>query len=491
MSANKKSIFSSLYWKISFLFLILMLLVGGIYVGVTSVSVDRFYLETKQQLCKNVSTQVINDVDLFADGALNKKGIQKVMMHHMKVNPSAEVYILDTLGNILTYDAPPEKIKMNQVELGAVKSYISAEGKGFVLGNDPRNVGVNKIFSAAPIIEDGELNGYVYVILTSEEYDSISGDLYNDFLYSVGMQTLLITLVVAILFGLLAIWYLTKNLKEIELGVGRIESGNFSEPIDLNSNGEFAQLACTMNTMATTIDTNIKQLKSMESLRKELVANVSHDLRTPLAIIHGYAETLVMKGNELDATQKDKFLSNILKSTENLEKLVAELFELSKLESNRVRIKKEKVNLAELLNDIVGRYQILAKNKNIDLELQVEMVSHVQVDISLMERAIQNLVENALKFTRENGSIVLIVSGENNFLKVEVKDSGVGIEEEYLPFVFDRYKKGKDDKEINPGAGLGLAIVKKILDLHGITIDVSSRKDKGTSFSFKIPKVAV
>lgn len=487
MNKSAKSIFTSLYWKISFLFLILMLLVGAVYVTATSLSVNQFYLETKQLLCKDVAHQVIDDVDLFQDGALNKKGIQHVMMHHMKVNPSAEVYVLDPSGKILSYDAPAEKIKLSKVDVSNVKTYIQTQGEKFITGNDPRNPGINKIFSASPIIESGDLKGYVYVILSSEEYDSVSNLLFTGFIYNVGKKTLLITLIVAILFGLIAIWYLTKNLRIIQRGVERFEQEDFSTEIEINSKGEFGQLASTLNSMANTIDGNIKQLKSMENLRKELVANVSHDLRTPLAIIHGYAETLVMKDKEVNDEDRVKFLSNILKSTENLEKLVSELFELSKLESNKVKLKKEKVNLSELLNDIVGRYQLLAKQKEITLSLNVNMGSYVEIDIALMERAVQNLVENALKFTPESGMVQLKVTSENQFIKVEIQDNGVGIEEEYLPFVFDRYKKVSKEKENNPGAGLGLAIVKKILELHDVSIIVNSVKGEGTVFSFRIP----
>ncbi|MFT6716076.1 MAG: signal transduction histidine kinase [Saprospiraceae bacterium] len=484
-------IFTSLYWKISFLFLILMLLVGGVYVTVTSMSVNQFYLETKQLLCKDVSHQVIDDVELFKDGALNESGIQHVMMHHMKVNPSAEVYVLDTLGHILTYDAPPEKIKTTQVPVEKIKEYIDNQGEKFLTGTDPRNPEATKIFSACPIIEQDHLKGYVYVILSSEEYENVASSLFTGFMYNVGKKSLLITLLVAIVFGLIAIWYLTKNLRIIQKGVERFEQEDFSNKIKLNSKGEFADLAQTLNNMADTIDGNIKQLKSMESLRKELVANVSHDLRTPLAIIHGYAETLVMKDDTISKEDRVKFLNNILKSTNNLEKLVSELFELSKLESNKIKLKKEKVNLSELLNDIVGRYQILANKKEISLTLKVEGVSYVQIDIALMERAIQNLVENALKFTAERGEVKLKVSEQNGFLKVEVQDNGVGIEEEYLPFVFDRYKKLSKDKDNNPGAGLGLAIVKKILDLHGVSVVVASIKGEGTVFSFRIASLSI
>jgi signal transduction histidine kinase len=140
-----------------------------------------------------------------------------------------------------------------------------------------------------------------------------------------------------------------------------------------------------------------------------------------------------------------------------------------------------------LLNDLVGRYQILAKKKEITLTLNVKVTSYVAIDIALMERAIQNLIENALKFTPEQGSINLEIQEDNNFLKVSIQDTGVGIEEEYLPFVFDRYKKVNADKENNPGAGLGLAIVKKIMEMHEVNITVDSVKGEGTVFSFMIP----
>lgn len=480
-------IFSSLYWKISLLFLILLALVGGVYVTVTSMSVNQFYLETKQLLCKNVANQVIHDTQLFDQGELNKKGIKHVMMHHMQVNPSAEVYLLDPEGKILTYDAPKHKIKLEKVDVAAVKTFIQYQGEKFMMGNDPRNPGLNKIFSAAPVLEQGVLRGYVYVILSSEEYDSVANLLFTGFIFSVGKKSLLITLIVAILFGLIAIWYLTKNLTIIQKGVERFEKEDFSHVIQIESKGEFGQLADTLNHMATTIDGNIKQLKSMESLRKELVANVSHDLRTPLAIINGYAETLVIKGCKIKEEDRIKYLNNIVNSTKNLEKLVQELFELSKLESNKVQLKKERVNLSELLNDLVSRYQILAQNRSIELKLNVPEISYVSIDIALMERAIQNLMENALKFTPEQGLIVLNVVQEKDYIKVEIEDSGMGIAQEYLPFVFDRYKKVSQRKEENAGAGLGLAIVKKIIELHGTTISVASQKGKGTVFSFRIP----
>ena len=490
ISPKKITLFQSLYWKISLLFLGLMLVVGATYVYITSSSINEFYLETKQLLCKDVAHQVIDDVDLFKGDTLNEQGIKHVMMHHMQVNPSAEVYVLDTLGRVLTYDAPPEKIKLKAVGLDPIKKFIAAQGQAHLVSEDPRNPGVDKIFSAAPIVEDHQLKGYVYVILSSEEYQTAADLLYSGFIFKVGKQTLLLTFTVAILFGLLAIWYLTKNLKKIEQGVERFQQEDFSQEIKLETGGEFGQLADTLNHMAATIDCNIRSLKSMENLRKELVANVSHDLRTPLAIIHGYAETLVIKGKELSDTDREKYLNNILRSTENLERLVGELFELSKLESNKVKLSKEKVNLSELLNDIVGRYQLLASKKEIELKLKVDMnAQSVLIDIALMERAIQNLLENALKFTPEGGVVTLRITGQNNFLRVEIQDSGVGIEEEYLPFVFDRYKKISKDLQNNPGAGLGLAIVKKILQLHGIDITVQSEKNKGTAFSFQIPVV--
>lgn len=483
-------LFKSLYWKISSVFLLLMLVVGGVYVYVTVKASNEFFHSTKQTLNREVAGELINDVAVFVDDSLNENAVQKIMMHHMKVNPTIEVYVLDDKGAILTYDAPPEKIKKSHVSLVPIREFLKNDvNSNYILGNDPKAPDACKVFSAAPIVEDGKTKGYVYAILASEEYDSVSSMLMSNFIYSIGLKALIITVIFVVIIGLIAIKYLTRNFRVIEEGVVKFSKGNYSNKIELKSQGEFTHLANCLNEMATTISSNIDQLKSIERLRKELVANVSHDLRTPIAVVHGYIETLLMKNSELSPEERERFLKIVLNSTENLEKLVADLFELSKLESEEAHLNLERVNIADLVSDISSRYKIISEQKQIDFKVMIMAEGTVEVDIAMMERVIQNLVDNALKFTPAGGEVVLCVQkGEEGKLVVQVKDTGIGIGESSLPFVFDRYKKLDSDKKSSPGAGLGLAIVKRILELHHIDIKVLSRKEEGTAFSFSMTK---
>ena len=242
--------------------------------------------------------------------------------------------------------------------------------------------------------------------------------------------------------------------------------------------------------MADTIVGNIENLRSMENLRRELVGNVSHDLRTPLAVIHGYIETLMIKQTSLSEDDREKYLKIILESTEKLKKLVEELFELSKLEAKQVTPKKEPFFIQELINDLIQKFEILADEKNISLKTTtIPNKALVNADVSLIERVLQNLIDNALKFTPKNGEISIDIDHTDQFVEIRVSDTGPGIPKEQIPFIFDRYHIG--DKRIsldNNNTGLGLAIVKKILELHNATIKLSSKLNNGTTFSFQLPQ---
>ena len=480
--------FKSLYWKISSVFLLLMFIASAVYVYVTATAASDFFKSTKQKLNREVAGELLNEVPIFLNDSLNEKAVKRIMDHHMEVNPTIEVYILDKEGKILTYDAPPEKIKKSFVSLVPIREYLKGEeSANYILGNDPKAPDVCKVFSVAPVIEGENTKGYVYAILASEKYDDVSSMLMSNFIYNVGIKTFLITVLFAIIIGLIAIRYLTRNFKVIEEGVGRFSKGDYNSHIELNAQGEFTHLADCLNEMAATISDNIEQLKGIEKLRKELIANVSHDLRTPIAVTHGYIETLLMKNNSMSSEDRERFLKIVLNSTENLEKLVADLFELSKLESEKVALKLDYMNLSELVQDVSSRFKIMAENKEIDFHINATERGMVQLDVALMDRVIQNLLENAIKFTPKGGSVKINVVKSQGVFKLSVKDSGIGIDENHLPYVFDRYKKLDSETNNQSGSGLGLAIVKRILELHQIAIQVESKKNEGTTFFFELP----
>jgi signal transduction histidine kinase len=279
-------------------------------------------------------------------------------------------------------------------------------------------------------------------------------------------------------------------LNTIISAVKRFKEGELSVRIKTRAKGELANVASTFNSMAETIERNIVQLKSVEELRKELIANVSHDLRSPIASIHGFTETILIKEDELTDSERKKYLEIVLQNTEHLSHLVNDLFELSKLESNPQMISLEPVQVAELVQDVSDKFQILAKEKNISINtIYSKSLPLVYADIKMTDRVFQNLLDNAIKFCKAKDVITIELELQNDSVLVKVADTGKGIAEEDLPNIFTRYYTGKKTKDAG-GTGLGLAIVKKIIELHKSKIQVFSKPDEGTVFEFSLPLYA-
>ncbi len=224
--------------------------------------------------------------------------------------------------------------------------------------------------------------------------------------------------------------------------------------------------------------------QELEQMRRELVANVSHDLRTPLASIHGYIETLLMKKDTLDEETKEKYLNTTLQSTQKLKTLVDELFELSKIESKERKLNIESFSVKELAFDVVSHFKREAEEKKIEIAVDSsEHISLVKADLALIDRTLQNLIGNAVKYCTEGDKINVGIREANGKIVVSISDTGSGISEEDLPHLFDRFFKGKSSK---PGTGLGLAIVKGILELHDSEYKVESKLGEGTRFTFTL-----
>ncbi|NJN28043.1 MAG: HAMP domain-containing histidine kinase [Cyclobacteriaceae bacterium] len=486
---------NKLYWKLSFTFLFILMLVGLAYVSITAYFSNKYFEETTQLLNAKVANHLIeekfqNASPFLEDGSVNKPLFGDIMHDMMAVNRGIEVYLLDVEGTILysvvlEHDEP--EAPKQHVDLAPVKKFIENDGQLFILGDNPRNANDPKIFSAAHFDYEGH-QGYIYIILEGKLFDTITSSLAGSYFMKLGAGSMVLALVFAMLVGLVAIWYLTRNLRHIIDTVLRFKEGDTKARIENAEKNDLAELATTFNLMADTINDNMDKLKTHDNLRRELISNVSHDLRTPLAIIHGYAETLLIKDKVIDEKDRIQYLNNINSSTVKLSNLVGQLFEYSKLEAKQIEPHKEPFLISELAMDLYYKYQLLARDKGIDLKIEMEEnLPLVFADIALVERVIQNLLDNALKFTPEGGTISLMLGHTANSVEVTVKDTGMGISEQDQSFIFERYRKAKAATKENFGAGLGLAIVKKILDIHDASIKVISKPNQGAAFQFALP----
>ena len=480
----------SFYWRIALAITLVMTVVGFAYIMITTIASKNYFLETTQKLNASVAEYLVKEAPPFKNGEVNEEALGVIMHSMMAVNPSIEVFLLDPEAQILSFVVLDSKVKLKRVDIAPIKDFISTNGSEFILGDDPRSNGYQTIFSATEVIEDGKLLGYVYITLASEKFEDVAAGLLGSYWLKLTLNSFLVTMVVALLIALLLTALLTKNLREIVKTVNKFKDGDLKARMpELKSNSELSVLASTFNQMADNILHNMEELKNVDSLRRELIANVSHDLRNPLAVINGYVETMMIKGDQITVAERDLYLKIINDSSDKLTKLVADLFELSKLESGQVQLKMEPFKIQELLFDACMKYELFAKAKNINLIADISSsLPVVEADLYLMDRVIQNLIDNAVKYSPENGNITLKAFYCQTTFKVcvSVKNTGSGIPQKDLDSLFKRYYMVDKEKKGIEGSGLGLAIVQKIMEIHDSNIKVISDSSSFTEFVFEL-----
>ncbi|MCB0792507.1 MAG: HAMP domain-containing histidine kinase [Flavobacteriales bacterium] len=479
---------SGLFWKVSAIFLVVLLVFAGITLKVHIDTSRNYALEVAQRLNHDLAAHTVNEIRPFLNGEVAEEKIGTLMHSMMAVNPSIEVYVLDTAGKILKYVALDGEVKLDSVGMDPIRRFVAGPREQVpIVGDDPRAPGEQKIFSAAAVEENGRIEGYVYIILASQEYAGAADTLFGSYFLQLGSRSILFAFLLTVVGGLLAIYFITMDLDRIIAGFRRFQSGDLGTRIHPPGRGALGHVATTFNDMAGTIERNIEELKGMDKLRKELIGNVSHDLRTPIAAIQGYAETLLMKEDRLSADERRDHLRTIMQSAERLRRLVDDLFTLSKLEAGQTELELEPLSLGELVHDVVNKLRLLAKEKNVSINIiMAKDLPIVEVDVRQIDRVLQNLLHNAIKFCRPGDHITVELDGTRpDAVEVRISDTGIGIPEDELPHIFDRYFSGGRSLK-GDGAGLGLAIVKRILQMHGSDVEVSSKPDAGSTFSFTL-----
>ena len=258
---------------------------------------------------------------------------------------------------------------------------------------------------------------------------------------------------------------------------------------DRQDGDEIDRLAFTFTQLVDRIQIQMENLKQADTLRRELVANVSHDLRTPLATLQGYIETLLLKNKSLSEKDRKHHLEIAIQHCQRLSNLVDELFELAKLDSREIQVQREPFNIRELAHDVVQKFNLAAEKRQITIQIDHDQqLPFANADIAMIERVIENLLDNAVRHTSQGGSIRLAFSAQSGDISVCVSDTGCGIPEEDLPHIFDRfYHRDRTEENQTGYSGLGLAITKRILDLHNKAITVESKTGSGTKFTFYLP----
>ncbi|MCF6318338.1 MAG: HAMP domain-containing histidine kinase [Proteobacteria bacterium] len=478
----------SLNRKLSLLLLSLFIIVGILLGMITRYSTVQYNLEITQRLNGSIAMYVADEEPLIINGQYNETALKRLAQQAMVINPTVEVYLLDSKGEVLSHNLPPQSVQLNKVPLAPINQFLEQDSQRPILNSDPRSPENNKTFSVAKIINNGTEEGYVYVILGGKKYEEITSNISKNYILQLTFFAILAVIIMAFLMGSLMLMKLTRPLKTLRDKV--IQFQKTSNEGEKNYDGdEIQQLNSAFTDMSERIDNQLEQIKNADQARRDLITNVSHDLRTPLSSMQGYLDTLLIKQQSMSKESTQEYLSIARKHCGRLGTMINDLFELSKLDSNIMKPNLDTFSMAELIQDVSLDFSHLAQQKGLKLNMELlEGNTNVRADIGLMQRVLENLISNAIKHTGKNGEIIIKLENSNKGFNIIIQDTGRGISEHELPNIFNRlYRADNTSKESPSSSGLGLAIVKKILDIHHSTIQVTSQLNQGTQFSFYLP----
>lgn len=410
----------------------------------------------------------------YAETIANRRDTMTVgMIEMMSAFSDIKVLITDGQGGVIGNSGVPwrEELPLSDTDRSQLR-----QGESIRLQiTDPLS-GERFITIGEPIVTNGQYYGSVFV------FSSVSG--LDQSLFKI-QQLLVLSGVgaffLALGFTVVVSRKLSSPLIEMEQATRRIAKGELETRVDIPSNDEIGSLARAVNDLAV-------DLQRYRDTRREFLANVSHELRTPMTYLEGYSKVLKEELYETEA-EKHKYLDIIHQETVRLSHLIHDLFELSKMEEGKISLQMEWIDLTELARNAVQKVEPKAERKGIELTFsQLGHIPLVYADGLRMEQVFMNLLDNAIRYT-EQGSIWVEITNSEEGVKAVVEDTGVGIPEEELPYIFERfYRVEKSRSRAHGGTGLGLSIVKQLVEIQGGAITVSSRVQHGTEFEITLPR---
>jgi signal transduction histidine kinase len=490
----RPALFDQLYVRLALALVALFALLGVAFALILTNFESMYQEEMTQRANADLAQTLAREHRTIGGEVLDTRAFTDVLSYVKRINPAVDVYLLDAQGKVLAQSDPQGALPQPQVELAPLRTFIARSSSMPLHGIDPRHPNHSSIFSAAPIGDAGKPMGYVYVVLGQADVVNEAMASSRGYVVPLILGALVASLLFALVAALVLFRVLTGRLRRLTAAVEAFRANGFTAPPMLppapRAQDEIARLAIVFGEIGDRMVAQLKQLRSVDEGRRTAVLNASHDLRTPLAALRGYLQTLQMKRDVLPEAQQRHYLEVANRHAERLARLVEQMFELAKLDAPETEPKREIFSLAELVSDIGQKYRLSAESRGVALEVVTDpSAPMVLADIAMVERLVENLVENALKFTPAGGSVILKVLAFVDGAVLTVADTGCGIAADDLPHVFERFYRaaapGRDGS-----AGLGLAIVKRVADLHDAALSIRSAVGAGTTIEARFPLAA-
>ncbi|UOQ46762.1 ATP-binding protein [Gracilibacillus caseinilyticus] len=421
-------------------------------------------------------TQLVQLSEKYAEQVNSVEDPDNVqLLEHLTEMTDTSAVILDENGEILLKTNWEEAISDNVLENPELKQL--EEGESIV--KEYTFEGNTFLKVAQPIISEAEAIGSV-VLFSS--FGLISNSIHN-----------IIVLVILASLGAVGLaigftFFISKKIGGPLIAMEKVakqiaEKKNFSLRVDYKANDEIGSLAGAINHLSET-------LERYQTNRNEFFSNITHELKTPLTYVKGYANAVRHEMYQ-SKEERDEFLEIIENETDHISNLMDDLTDLSKIEEGKIDLNKEEINVTRMAEEMIKRSQFRAAEKGLNMKLDApKHIVYLFGDKSRLDQVLTNLVENAVRYT-EKGEIHLQLKEEPNQVMIRVKDTGIGIKKEDIPYLFERfYRVDKSRSRANGGTGLGLAIVKNLVEMHDGEIHVDSEVNEGTTVTLQFPKGA-
>jgi len=508
----------SLFAKLSLVFLSILLILGFATLWLTHRSSQNYILEFTQKLNRPIAMYMAENINWVVDGKLDSSALTALSPHIMMINPTVSVYLVDTTGAVVSDFTGSDTIKPTIVDMTSVNHFLSEDSTLPLLGTDPVKQNERSIFSVWPIYADNKIQpktdsseqplGYVYVVLGNEKHNSLLASIRENYSIQDMLLTLVGVLTLTMVAGLIIFFMLTRRLRLLTLHIRQWRTNGLRT---LNSNhllsarglphsfargrgDEIDFLRVTYENMTTELLEQYHKLERGDSSRREFIANISHDLRTPLTSLQNYVETLLVKWDTLESQEKHQFLVNADRQTKRLKHLVSQLFEVSKLNSPDLKLHPERFSILELVYDCVQDFTLHAEKRQVALSVDVAHDNfsffEVYADIALIQRALENILTNALRHTPAGGNIkIRLDKTSDSKPRITIENTGTGLSMDQL----DSFARTGIIEATEPqkgGSGFGLSIVQRILSLHNSSLQLRNTclesTSTGTSFYFTL-----